>query len=124
MRFRFVTLWRYRRRPLLIGLLMASVSVLPVHAFENVRREAKHFFECLGLMISDPAMHEENCLPNRVPGPFGSIQSPGDGSGVVVVAPVVVPPAAVPPVVAPPVAAPPAPPVVPPACACGACYVA
>jgi len=105
MRFRFVTSWRYRQKPMLIGLLMASVSIVPAHAIENVRREARHFFECLGLMIGNPAVHEDNCLPNRVPGPFGSIQSTGSGGAV-----------------AAPVVAPPPPPAAPPACACGACY--
>lgn len=106
MPFRFMTFLGGRRRPLLIGLLMASVSVLPVHAFENVRREAQHFFECLGLMIGNPPVHAQNCLPNRVPGPFGSIQSPGESGDMVVVVPVV---------------APPVPPAAPPACVCGPC---
>lgn len=105
MRFRFVASLLYRPQSVFLGMLMASVSIVPAHAIENVRREARHFFECLGFMIGSPAVHEENCLPNRVPGPLGSIQSTGGGG-----------------VVSAPVVAPPAPPAAPPACVCGACY--
>jgi hypothetical protein len=96
----------------LIGLLMAGVAIQPANAVDNVRREVRHFFECLGLMIGNPPGHADNCLPNRVPSPNGSIQSTTGGvSAVPVVAPT-------PPVVLPP----PPPPPAPPACVCGACY--
>ena len=105
MPMRIVTPPGRRLWAVLVSLFLACISIQPAVAVETVRREVKHFFECLGLMIGNPAVHEDNCLPNRVPGPFGSIQSTGSGG-----------------VVAAPVVAPPPPPAAPPACACGACY--
>lgn len=106
----------HRRWAVLFGLLMTGVAIQPANAVDNVRREVRHFFECLGLMIGNPPAHADNCLPNRVPSPNGSIQST---SGGVAAAPPVAPIVPVAPVVVLP---PPPPPPAPPACACGACY--
>lgn len=123
MPIRFVAKSHRRRSALLVGLLLASVSMSSSYAFERVGVGARHFFQCFGLMLGNPPSHEDNCLPNRVPGPFGSIQEAGGNDGVVAV-PVVVPPVVTPPVVEPPViVAPPPPPVVEdPTCNCGPCY--
>lgn len=118
MPIRFVAKSHRRRSALLIGLLLASVSMSPVHALERVQTGARHFFQCLGLMLGNPPAHEDNCLPNRVPGPFGSIQETGGGDGIIV-APVIVPPVVTPPVVVEP---PPPPVVEEPTCNCGPCY--
>lgn len=109
-------------RVLLAVALLSSVSVPPAFALDNVRREIRHYFECLNLMIKDPAGHSEHCAPNRVPDNFGTLSSTNT-SAPPPPSPAPAPPAPPAPVVpVPAVAEPPAPPPAPDPCPCGACY--
>jgi hypothetical protein len=87
----------------LVAATAAATFLATPHAYaiENVAREARHFFECLGLLLTDPDLHAQECLPNsHVPGPMILLK---DGTG-----PAIVPP--------------PPPPPPPPTCPCGPCY--
>lgn len=106
-----------RHRALVAATAVAAFLAAPqVQAFDRVAVGARHFFQCLGLMLSDPDQHSQNCLPNRVVTSYGSISGSGGGSGRLVL---VVPPDNVPPDVVTP---PPPPPPPEPCSACGACY--
>lgn len=123
---------RRLRRAGLVSLLLTTVSLPPAFAIDRVGPGLQHFFSCFGEMLSDPNQHSQNCLPNRVPNPTGSI-STSSGTNVVpvvptptpvvVVVPAVVAPPAPAPVPEPVVTPPPPPPPAPDPCACGACYV-
>lgn len=77
---------RVRARALVAATTAATFLVSPqAYALDNVAREAKHFFECLGLMFSDPDMHAQECLPN--PAAPGAAMSLKGGSGVVLLPP-------------------------------------
>lgn len=106
-----------RRRKLIALTFSVSFLAAPhAQAFEqSVVVGAKHFFECLGLLLTDSYAHEQECLPNRVVGPFDSIASSTSSPGTVAPPP---PPPPPPPVVVPP----PPPPPPPPVCVCGPCY--
>lgn len=117
----------------ILSLLLTTVSLPSSFAIDRVGPGLQHFFSCFGVMLSDPNQHSQNCLPNRVPNPTGSI-STSSGTNVVPVIPApapVVPAVVVVPVVAAPpaptpdpvVTPPPPPPPAPDPCACGACYV-
>ncbi len=48
-----------RRGAILLAALSASMLAAPhVQAFERVAVGTRHFFQCLGLMLSKPAVHE------------------------------------------------------------------
>jgi hypothetical protein len=84
------------------AMLAATILSTPsAQAFED----PAHTFTCLGLMLSDPATHALECLPNRV------VTAPDkyDTGGVVII-------------VTPPPPPPPPPP--PGPCPCGPCYLA
>jgi len=61
---------------MLLGGTVATQAFTP-----NVAEEVDHFVECFGWMIVDPAMHESECSPGRVPiyDP-ASIAGSGDGT--------------------------------------------
>lgn len=104
-----------RRRALLTATLCASFLVAPqAQSFERVVIGARHYFHCLGLMLSDPRAHEAECLPNNMV----LTQSLTTGSSPT---PVATPPAPPPVVIVTP---PPPPPPAPDPCACGSCYAA
>lgn len=82
------------RRAAVLAAAAMTLSVLPgssAHAIDRMGIGTQHFVDCLGLLLSDPAAHEANCLPNRVVPQFGTLSS-SETSRPVVVPPVVVPP--------------------------------
>jgi hypothetical protein len=108
-----------RRRALVAVTLSASFLAAPqAQSFEAVAIGARHFFECFGLMLGKPAVHAQECLPNRVKPSLESLNTGGGDGFAQIKPPVVVPP----PVEPPPVIEPPEPPEEPSEpCACGPC---
>lgn len=94
---------RATARVLIAATAAATFMATPqAYAIDNVVREARHFFECLGLMLTDPDLHAQECLPN--PYRPGMLSYDKGGSAPAVVVP------------------PPPPPPPPPTCVCGPCY--
>ena len=125
-----------RHRALLAATLCASFLAAPhAQSFERVVVGARHYFECLGLLLSDPKAHAAECLPNNVAITSSSLSSTSSGSSFDFTTPPpeeeeppVEPPVEEPPVEEPPeeppvvVTPPPPPPPAPDPCACGSCY--
>ena len=51
----------------------------------NVTRVADHFFECLGLMLTDPAGHASQCGPSLIAPSNDSLLAGSGGSGAKIV---------------------------------------
>ena len=129
---------RSARRALVAATLTASFLAVPqAQALDRVAIGARHFFQCLGLLLSDPKVHEAECLPNNVQFTYSLDSGGGDAKAIVppVAPPVIAAPPPPPPppppeepvaepVAEPPVVVtpPPPPPPAPDPCACGACY--
>lgn len=65
-------------------LLMAGMVILPSGSAQaitpDVQAQADHYFHCLGLMLTDPEQHAEECLPNNIPNSNKSLSEPSIGS--------------------------------------------
>lgn len=80
---------RPRRYAILLAVLSSTALVAPqAYSFERVVVGARHFFQCLGLMLSKPDVHAQECLPNRVESPFGSMSGTTGGPSVAAPPPV------------------------------------
>lgn len=65
----------------LLAAGMALAPVGPAQAFTpDVREQADHYFHCLGLLLTDPVAHANECSPNTIPNTNKSLAELGSGA--------------------------------------------